>query len=188
MVIGLTGPSGAGKTTFCELFPEYDIINCDELYHELLETNGDMRDELVDAFGSSDREVLRKIVFSSENLLKLNSITWKYIIPEIEKRLTANCIIDAPQLFESGAHEFCRFTVALVLSKEECLAQIALRDSITREEAIVRIEAQKGIEYYSDKADIIEDFTGKTKEESLEICKKIKRKLLFMAEHSTHQP
>ncbi|MBO6010345.1 MAG: dephospho-CoA kinase, partial [Oscillospiraceae bacterium] len=40
-IIGLTGPTGAGKTTALRVLAELGavIIDCDEVYHDLLEND-----------------------------------------------------------------------------------------------------------------------------------------------------
>ena len=52
-VIGLTGPTGAGKTTALEVLAGFgfEIVDCDALYYYLLRTDGELRQKLANAFG-----------------------------------------------------------------------------------------------------------------------------------------
>jgi len=52
-VIGITGPTGAGKTTALEILEEwgFEVVDCDALYYRLLRTDPALRRSLVDAFG-----------------------------------------------------------------------------------------------------------------------------------------
>ena len=52
-VIGITGPTGAGKTTALEVLAclGFQAVDCDALYYELLRRDGQLRQALADAFG-----------------------------------------------------------------------------------------------------------------------------------------
>ena len=72
-VVGLTGGTGAGKTTALNVLRDRGalIIDCDEVYHELLESSAPMMAELRERFpgafaedGRFDRKALGRIVLS----------------------------------------------------------------------------------------------------------------------------
>ena len=52
-VIGITGPTGAGKTTALDVLAErgFEIVDCDALYYQLLRTDPILRQNLTGAFG-----------------------------------------------------------------------------------------------------------------------------------------
>ena len=52
-IYGLTGMSGAGKTTVCEEFSRsgFDIINCDMIAREVVEKDTPCLDEIKQKFG-----------------------------------------------------------------------------------------------------------------------------------------
>ena len=71
-VIGITGPTGAGKTTALDVLAElgFEIVDCDALYYQLLRTDEALRRSLEEAFGpvflpdgSLDRRAVAKRVF-----------------------------------------------------------------------------------------------------------------------------
>ena len=164
-VIGLTGGTGAGKTTVLKEIEVMGgaVLDCDRIYYELLETDDALRREMTEAFGdvfsadgSLDRKKLAGIVFSDEKKLRtLNGIVYYYMGLEIRRRLVAlrdaGCSlagIDAINLIESGLGELCDTTVAVTAPEEARLARIMARDGISREYALSRIRAQKPEEYF----------------------------------------
>ena len=71
-VIGITGPTGAGKTTALEVLAEmgFEVVDCDALYYELLRSDEELRRALRNAFGevflpdgSLDRRAVARRVF-----------------------------------------------------------------------------------------------------------------------------
>ncbi len=172
-IIGLTGPSGAGKTTFCQITADLGIksIDTDALYHSLLVPPSPCLDELKEEFGEKildsegrlDRPRLAAIVFGEggeSKLQKLNEITHKYvlgvsrsIIKDADKNGEKAIIVDAPALFESGFDKECDFTVCVLADKGARLGRIVCRDKITEDLAKLRIDAQKSDDFYSDNSD-----------------------------------
>lgn len=161
-VIGLTGPTGAGKTTALTVLGEMgcEIVDCDALYYRLLQTDGAFRGRLKDTFGNifdSDgqlnRAVLGKLVFENpKELSRLNAIIYPAVRAAVEARIEActahSIVIDAINLMESGIGELCDFTVALTAPPEVRLRRIMARDGITEDYARSRMSAQKSDGYY----------------------------------------
>ena len=54
-VIGITGPTGAGKTTVLSVLRDMGgaVADCDAVYHELLRTSAPLREELRSRFGGA---------------------------------------------------------------------------------------------------------------------------------------
>ena len=162
MVIGVTGGSGSGKTIFCDvarLMGVY-VINADEVAHEVLENEA--ATELMRIFGTNQRALLREIVFSSSEKLKLlNEITHKYILKTIEKmvKMCDNTVIaiEAILLIESGAYNMCDEIVAVIADKEQRIKRASMRDGY---DATARIEAQAANEFYKQNSDIIIENNG----------------------------
>ena len=168
-IIGITGQSGAGKSTVCTLFEKYGIpcVNTDEVYHSMLCKNSPLVCELVRAFGLDitdwkggiHRPTLAKIVFSSkEKLDMLNKIAHFHIlsrsremIKQYESEGFDTVIVDAPQLFESGFDKECDMTVAVTAERKTLIDRIVTRDGISREAAEKRLENQYPAEYFTQK-------------------------------------
>ena len=99
-VIGITGPSGAGKGVVSEylISQNVNVIDADVVYHEVISPPSDCLDELVrhfgqhilDRSGALDRAELAKLVFGEDNrerLEILNKITHKYVVERIRALL-----------------------------------------------------------------------------------------------------
>lgn len=173
LLIGLTGPSGSGKSRVAEIFSRFGlpVINADEVYHQLLIPPSPCLEELVGRFGSTiltsagtlNRRELASIVFSDPaSLAALNSITHRYVMEEILRRTeqlrreeTRAAILDAPQLFEAGANRMCGAVVSVLADKNLRLERILQRDGIDRDAALRRIAAQKSDEFFRSHSDYI---------------------------------
>ncbi len=173
LVIGLTGPSGAGKSEVARVFAKYGVpvINADEVYHKLLQPPSFCLAELTDYFGTKilfpdgtlNRVALGNIVFSNPNDLQaLNSITHRYIMEEIRMELEdlrsknyRAAVLDAPQLFEAGAHHICNTVVSVLAQRSIRLERIMARDHIDAQTAMRRMESQKSDEYFRSHSDYI---------------------------------
>lgn len=173
MVLGLTGPTGAGKGAVAALFLEtYGIpsIDTDRVYHELLIPPSECLNELVSAFGKEiltaegclDRPTLSKIVFSDptrEKQLLLNRITHKYVLKRTSEMLERyRCsevpaiLVDAPLLYESGFDSKCDAVIAVLAPIEVRKQRIMARDGLSEERADARLRMQKTDDFYTSKA------------------------------------
>ena len=169
-IIGLTGPTGAGKTTALRVLEELGavIIDCDAVYHDLLENSEDMlaelRAEFPEAFKTDafDRKKLGSIVFASpERLEKLNAITHKYVDREVARIIEESrakgaraVAIDAIALIESGLGAKCDATCAIVAPLRRRVRRLMKREGISEEYARSRIAAQKPARWFSRHTDI----------------------------------
>ena len=158
-ILGLCGGSGSGKGVVSSFFNDLGIksIDTDKVYHSIISENGACTEELVEAFGEQiraergvDRNVLRDIVFSSEEKrLILNRIAHKHILASVRNRIAElsesgekGVIIDAPLLFESGFDKECDATICVISDESYRIDRIIKRDSLTRDTAIKRIKTQ----------------------------------------------
>ena len=167
-IIGITGKSGAGKTTVTKYFKKYDaeIIDADILAREVVKKGmpalAEIEKEWKDVVenGSLNRRALAKIVFNdASELHKLNTITHKYIVEEIKERIKNShaeiFVIDAIALFESGLSKLCDVTICVTADKDVRIKRIMARDNLTKIEAEERINAQQSDEFYEEKVDFI---------------------------------
>ena len=178
LVIGLTGPTGAGKGAVASIFARYGIpvINADCVYHELITPPSSCLQELVEEFGkqilladgSLDRRALGGIVFSDPAAReKLNSITHRYVMEEVQGQMerfrregVRVAVFDAPQLFEAGAHRACGAVISVLADRGLRLERIIARDGLTAEAAMRRILAQKSDEFFKTHSDYIVENNG----------------------------
>lgn len=155
-VIGITGGTGSGKTTLLRAIEVHGglCIDCDALYHELLENDEGLLAALAENFPSAfdggvlNRKALGNLVFADKvALAALNEITHKVVCREVRKIIGETdrqlVAIDAIALFESGLNELCDVTVAVTAPEEIRIERLTARDGISRDYAQKRIRAQK---------------------------------------------
>ena len=168
VVLGLTGGTGAGKTSALRAIESLGgtVIDCDQVYHRMLTEDEDLRRDIHNAFPSAftrdgvlGRQKLGQEVFSDkERLAQLNEIVYCHIIPELRRMLEEGTgdlfAIDAINLLEAGVDQLCDRTVAITAPAELRVRRIMARDGITEQYARLRISAQKPDEYYRGKCDL----------------------------------
>ena len=194
-VVGLTGPTGAGKTTVSEVFAEngFYVINCDQISREVTEKSSACLKELVHEFseeilnkdGTLDRKKLGDIVFG-DNMKKtcLEGVIYPYILARILDLLKEAAtkgieyvLLDAPTLFESNADDLCDLIVCVVADERMRYENIIVRDGLTLKQAQMRMSSQKRDDFYISKSDIVirNDKDLETlKQISLEVAKTVK--------------
>ena len=192
MIIGLTGPTGAGKSSASDLARSigFNVVDCDKLARVAVEKGTEGLKALVSAFGDEilnsdgglNRKALAQKAFSShENTELLNKTLLPHIVELVEKQaIGEKVILDAPTLFESGIDSMCDTTVAVLCDKEIRLSRIVKRDNLDTDSALLRINAGKPDDFYIKNAEHIvynngdnEDFLNKFSKIISEIQEKI---------------
>ena len=172
-IIGLTGLTGAGKSTVAQKLMAYGCyhIDADKVAREVIINNENVKNKLKERFGSdvinadgtTNRPLLASRAFADEESTNaLNEITHPAVIEEIKSIIKdmaevgyRGIIIDAIALFESGLDSLCDFNVTVIAPKEIRLERIIKRDNITEEKALERINAQKDESFFTNKADFV---------------------------------
>lgn len=171
MIIGITGSSGAGKSTVCEILEAYykvTIINADKVARKLSKRGTNYVIDIISKFGKSivdengelKRRKLAEIIYNDpKKREELNKCTFKYIKKEIERQIKKaqadTIIIDAPLLFESELNKICDKVIGVISNRELQIERIVARDDIDYENAEKRLNAQQTNEFYMNKCDAI---------------------------------
>ncbi len=167
LVIGLTGPTGAGKSSVTAVAEElgFKVVDCDKLARVAVEKGSDGLAAVTRAFGvdvlnadgSLNRAALAKKAFASQDSTELlNKTIFPYITALVKQEITADrVLLDAPTLFESGADALCDEVIAVVSDEKTRLERIMARDGIDQDAAMLRIKAGKGDQFYIEKTDNI---------------------------------
>lgn len=186
MILGLTGPTGAGKSTVAAVAPQcgYTVIDCDALAHAVTAA-GEPLAALVREFGEDilredgtlDRRALAELAFAGKSHTeRLNRTVLPFILDEIRRQLDglkgSNVLLDAPTLYESGADAFCDKVIAVVSDRELRIERIIRRDKISTFMALLRISAGQPDAFYRERADILLENNG-TEAEFAETARRV---------------
>ncbi|MBP3854562.1 MAG: dephospho-CoA kinase [Ruminiclostridium sp.] len=166
-IAGLTGMSGAGKTTACRVFAEcgFRVIDCDITARRVVQAGKPALAAIAERFsadvllpdGSLDRRKLGGAVFSDRDALDaLNRIIYPFITFDIIREAADSgagiILLDAPTLFESGADRLCDTIVCVTAEREFCAERIMKRDGLTREQAEARLSSQHDAGFYTSRS------------------------------------
>lgn len=177
LILGVTGQTGAGKSTVCEALKKNGaaVINADTVAREVTAAGSPCLDKLAKTFGNDildengclKRAVLAKKAFAdAQSTEMLNSITHPFIIEKTKEYIHKLMnkyydviVFDAPQLFESGGDALCDRIIAVAAPENVRKERIMHRDNIDESAAMQRIKAQHESSYYTDRADLVIDGT-----------------------------
>lgn len=162
-IVGMTGPTGAGKSSLSSAFEKagFFTIDCDKAARIVTKPNGaaipglcrEFGEDILKSDGTLDRARLAERAFATPAATaRLNKITLPLIILEI-KKLIENCdkkniLLDAPTLFESGADKFCDTILAVLADVSLRKERIMQRDKLSEQAAQRRINAGKTDKFY----------------------------------------
>lgn len=165
-IIGITGQTGAGKSTVCRALTARGAyhIDADAVAKSLYRKGAPILTELQNAFGSQiltadgelDRPALAAAAFrDSASTARLNRIVHpavtekiRAMIDEQHKKGVKCVLIDAIALFESGEATLCDRTVGVIAPESVRLARVTARDGISEADALLRIRAQQEESFY----------------------------------------
>ena len=176
MILGITGGTGCGKTTLLSCIQELGgvVLDCDEIYHNLLKTDKKMLAAIDARFpgtvedGVLDRKKLGATVYVDEAaLLDLTAITHAHVRREVERRLEGKpplAAIDAIALFESGLNKLCDATVAVTAPEEDRVRRLMARDGIPETYARSRIAAQHPESWFRERCGYVLENRGTARE------------------------
>jgi len=195
--VGLTGSIGTGKSFVSSVFVELGchVLDADQTAREVVMPGTEGLKTLVDAFGPDilatdgtlDRKRLGALIFADQSKREqLNHILHPFIIKRQDEILNAweaedpegIGIVDAALMIESGGYKRFDKLIVVHCRPEVQLERLMLRDKLSRDEALRRInsqmpqeEKQKFADYLIDTSDGYES----TRSQSVEIYQKLIR-------------
>jgi len=188
--VGLTGSIGVGKSFVASVFIELGchVLDADQTAREVVMPGTRGLQALVDAFGQDilttdgtlDRKRLGALIFADQSQReRLNHILHPFIIVRQDEILNAwesedpdgIGIVDAALMIESGGYKRFDKLIVVHCRPEVQLERLMLRDKLSRDEALRRInsqmpqeEKQKFADYLIDTSDGFELTRARTVE------------------------
>ena len=153
MIIGVTGRSGVGKSTYSKKLAKelgYYYLDIDEIGHKLLD-DPEIKKQIKEKFNidvsSTDRKKLGELVFASRNneMKQLADITWKKMQDVIDSYIefegNPGIILDWILLYHTKYFKMCDKKILVTLDEPERRKRVKARDNITDEELDLRDKA-----------------------------------------------
>src|SRR5919205_1630438 len=159
--VGLTGSIGVGKSFVASIFTELGchVLDADHTAREvvmpgtagLLAIVQEFGEEILNTDGTLDRKRLGALIFADENQRqRLNHILHPFIIARQDEILReweredpdGIGIVDAALMIESGGYKRFDKLIVVHCRPEVQLERLMLRDKLSREEALRRINSQ----------------------------------------------
>ena len=171
MIVGLTGPIGAGKSTVAELLQRHGaiIIDTDQLARDVVAPPSAVLDALAREFGPGivradgtlDRAALAAIAFADPaKRAKLNALTHPAILKRVlaliaQQSPSAVVVVVVPLLFESRFQDNCNAVIAVVAPAALRRMRLQTRDGLSIADIDARMQAQLADEDYAREATLV---------------------------------
>ena len=180
-IIGITGGIASGKSTVTEFLRQqgYQVIDADQVVHELQEPGGRLYQALLSTFGPAilqedgrlDRPKLGAMIFGDPELLAQSSQIQNQIIREElagRRDLLAETedifFMDLPLLFELQYEDWFDQIWLVDVTEKTQLSRLMARNGLSQEEAAKRIAAQLSLQEKRKRADVLIDNNGSIEE------------------------
>lgn len=179
LILGLTGNIGCGKSSLSKILMQnnIDVIDADIISRNIFEDKEllnlvfeNFGENIKNLDGSLNRKALGNIVFNDDQkLVLLNSLTHPKIkekilnkINEIRNIGKSLVVIDAALLIEGGYLDILDKLIVITCKESIQISRIQLRDNLTKEQAISRMNSQMSQDEKIKYADYIIDNSGDT--------------------------
>jgi dephospho-CoA kinase len=178
-LIGLTGNIATGKSSVLRMLKRLGakVIDADALVYQLMAKGTPVWQAILDEFGEVilgpegeiDRGKLGAIVFADAEVLKrLEAIVHPAVTARVDELIHQATepvvVVEAIKLIEAGWHRTCDALWVVTCSREQQLERLMRTRKLSREEALLRIEAQPPQEDKVALADVVIDNSSSLKE------------------------
>jgi dephospho-CoA kinase len=154
--LGVTGGIGSGKTTVCRIFRVLGVpvFVADVAAREVMNDDPGIRDRINDIAGKDlysggelDRMELARLIFNRPEMLKSVNAAVHPVVLQIFSKWADEAdapyvIMEAAVLFESKADTYVDRVVSISAPVEERIARVMVRNELSREQVIERINNQ----------------------------------------------
>jgi dephospho-CoA kinase len=157
--VGITGGIGSGKTTVCKIFEVLGIpvFYADTVAKQLMVNDLILMEGVRSTFGAesySDAGILNNkhlagIVFNNpQELEKLNALVHPAVFRAFDRWIdavpaaTPYILKEAALLFESESYKMCDTSILVTAPKQVKLDRVTLRDGVTPEQVMARMDKQ----------------------------------------------
>lgn len=176
--VGLTGGIGSGKSTVARMLGRagFAVVDADQIARDIMEPGSPVLDEVAAEFGAdligadgalNRGELARRAFATTEDTMRLNSITHPAIRAESERRFAAAeeageqaVIYDMPLLVDLGLHKDMDLTVVVDVDKNERIRRLVAKRGIDESDARARMAQQIDDEARLAAADVVIDNNG----------------------------
>lgn len=180
-IIGITGGIASGKSTVVEQIRRagYQVIDADQVVHELQKKGGKLYQALIFVFGTGivaadgqlDRAKLAQLIFSSkDNQEKSAKLQNRIIREELACRRDALAVeepiffMDIPLLYELNYQDWFDEIWLVYVDEDKQLERLMKRNHYSLDEAAKRIAAQMPLKKKKQLAQVIIDNNGSFKQ------------------------
>ena len=186
--VGLTGSIAVGKSFVVSVLAELGCItfDADKVAHSVMKPGCPAYKDIVHEFGESilaangsiDRDKLGAIVFANQaRRIRLNEIVHPRVIAEQNRLLQEAeaknpdgiAVVDAALMIESGGYKRFDKLIVVYCAREIQIERLMRRNSITRDDAELRVAAQMSSDEKRQYADYMIDTSGTFDETRLRV-------------------
>ncbi|CRH93337.1 dephospho-CoA kinase [Streptococcus dysgalactiae] len=177
LMIGITGGIASGKSTVVAMIKEagYQVIDADQVVHQLQEKGGRLYEALKQAFGNEilkedgdlNRKKLSELVFSNPSHMATSSAIQNQIIKEelaAERDQLAQSqtviFMDIPLLIELGYQDWFDAIWLVYVDAQTQLRRLMARNHLREVDAKKRLSSQLSIEEKRPYASLVIDNSG----------------------------
>lgn len=155
IVVGITGVIASGKSSVVNYLKgnKYTVIDSDLIVKELYKEQF-VKSKIAKTFGTKyienneiNKKDLGKLIFTNKaERQKLNELIHplvrKAILEKIDNFMGEIVFVDIPLLFEAGFNDICDYVIVIYTNETKNIERLMQRDNITKEDALLRINAQ----------------------------------------------
>ena len=197
LIIGLTGGIACGKSAVSFILKKLgaQVLDIDEITHELLEPNGLLFNVYVQHFGkyivSADgtlnKKIIGEIIFNHPDERQwINSVAHPILL-NAARDFLEDCaaegavdiaVIEVPLLFEAGWEHLFDEIWAVNVGRAQQIWRLIQRDKLTQQQAVARVNAQMPPEEICRRADVVINNKKTTGHTRKQVFKALKGRLI----------